>query len=152
MLNLNHTPFEVIAKIEPHVWLNREEIWWYITTIKCACGWVCLILNILGTYSRIISANQLPVILLVILFCRAHFTVNDELPNRLSCGTVRGYVVHHTRLMYSKNHFQLQSIFVCNLQVRVRPNIRAFTRTGVLFEDGEEACDVDQVTIYLIYY
>lgn len=47
---------------------------------------------------------------------RAHWTVNDELPNRLSCGTIL-----------------------------VKPNIQAFTETGLNFQDGSEAKNVDQV-------
>lgn len=48
----------------------------------------------------------------------AHPTVNDELPNRIACGTVR-----------------------------IKPNIREFTENGVIFEDGSEVNDVDQVLL-----
>lgn len=48
----------------------------------------------------------------------AHFTVNDELPNRLSCGTVR-----------------------------IRSNIRCFTRNDVIFDDGTIADNVDHVIL-----
>lgn len=48
---------------------------------------------------------------------RAHLTVNDELPNRLSCGTII-----------------------------VKPNIREFTESGVIFED-ERRVDLDHVSV-----
>ncbi|KAI3416346.1 Dimethylaniline monooxygenase N-oxide-forming [Globodera pallida] len=48
----------------------------------------------------------------------AHLTVNDELPNRLCCGSIR-----------------------------VRPNIRQFTQNGVIFEDGTLLEGVDQVIL-----
>ncbi|CAJ0604335.1 unnamed protein product [Cylicocyclus nassatus] len=46
----------------------------------------------------------------------AHPTVNDELPNRIACGTVR-----------------------------VKPNIREFTEDGIVFEDGSHIEGVDDV-------
>ncbi|VDM73694.1 unnamed protein product [Strongylus vulgaris] len=46
----------------------------------------------------------------------AHPTVNDELPNRIACGTVR-----------------------------VKPNIREFTENGITFEDGSHVENVDEV-------
>ncbi|KHJ85090.1 Flavin-binding monooxygenase-like protein [Oesophagostomum dentatum] len=46
----------------------------------------------------------------------AHPTVNDELPNRIACGTVR-----------------------------VKPNIREFTETGIIFDDGSHVENVDEV-------
>ncbi|KAK6746691.1 hypothetical protein RB195_000142 [Necator americanus] len=48
----------------------------------------------------------------------AHPTVNDELPNRIACGTVR-----------------------------VRPNIQKFTENGVIFEDGSFVEHVDEVIL-----
>uniref|UniRef100_A0A1I7XX52 Flavin-containing monooxygenase n=1 Tax=Steinernema glaseri TaxID=37863 RepID=A0A1I7XX52_9BILA len=49
-------------------------------------------------------------------FLEAHVTVNDELPNRIISGTVV-----------------------------VKPNIERFTETGVVFDDGTEAENVDTV-------
>ncbi|KJH49513.1 Flavin-binding monooxygenase-like protein [Dictyocaulus viviparus] len=48
----------------------------------------------------------------------AHPTVNDELPNRIASGTLR-----------------------------IKPNIREFTTKGVIFEDGSEVDDVDEVLL-----
>ncbi|KAI1733190.1 flavin-binding monooxygenase-like domain-containing protein [Ditylenchus destructor] len=48
----------------------------------------------------------------------AHWTVNDELPNRLSCGTIL-----------------------------VKPNIQTFTETGLIFLDGSETKNVDEVIL-----
>lgn len=48
----------------------------------------------------------------------AHPTVNDELPNRIACGTVR-----------------------------IKPNISKFTETGVLFEDGSLIEQVDEIVM-----
>uniref|UniRef100_A0A915DHG7 Flavin-containing monooxygenase n=1 Tax=Ditylenchus dipsaci TaxID=166011 RepID=A0A915DHG7_9BILA len=48
----------------------------------------------------------------------AHWTVNDELPNRLACGTVV-----------------------------VKPNIQSFTPNGIVFVDGSEVKHVDQVVM-----
>ncbi|RCN39243.1 Flavin-binding monooxygenase-like protein [Ancylostoma caninum] len=48
----------------------------------------------------------------------AHPTVNDELPNRIACGTVR-----------------------------VKPNISEFTENGVTFEDGTHVENVDEVIL-----
>ncbi|PAV84801.1 hypothetical protein WR25_13705 [Diploscapter pachys] len=47
-----------------------------------------------------------------------HSTVNDELPNRIISGTVR-----------------------------VKPNIKRFTESGVIFEDGTEVDHVDEVVL-----
>ncbi len=47
----------------------------------------------------------------------AHPTVNDELPNRIACGTVI-----------------------------VKGNITEFTENGVKFEDGTEVNNVDEVS------
>ncbi|KAE9419125.1 hypothetical protein Angca_004223, partial [Angiostrongylus cantonensis] len=52
------------------------------------------------------------------IFSGAHPTVNDELPNRIACGTVR-----------------------------MKPNIRQFTENGVIFEDGSEVNDVDVIIL-----
>lgn len=52
-----------------------------------------------------------------------HPTVNDELPNRLANGTVK-----------------------------IRPNIREFTETGIIFEDGTQVDDVDQVVFSTGYF
>ena len=49
--------------------------------------------------------------------------MNDELPNRLSCDTVR-----------------------------IRSNIRCFTSNDVIFDDGTIADNVDHVSIYLMNY
>ena len=49
----------------------------------------------------------------------AHPTINDELPNRIISGTVR-----------------------------VKPDIKQFTETGVVFEDGSEVEHVDEVTLW----
>jgi len=49
-------------------------------------------------------------------FLEAHVTVNDELPNRIACGTVV-----------------------------VKPNIGKFTETGIVYEDGTLAEQVDVV-------
>lgn len=46
----------------------------------------------------------------------AHPTVNDELPNRIACGTIR-----------------------------IKPNISKFTEEGVLFDDGSKIDKVDEV-------
>ncbi|EGT34715.1 hypothetical protein CAEBREN_16251 [Caenorhabditis brenneri] len=48
----------------------------------------------------------------------AHITVNDELPNRIACGTVR-----------------------------VKPGIKSFTETSIEFEDGSIVEDVDEVLL-----
>ncbi|CAP25130.1 Protein CBG04431 [Caenorhabditis briggsae] len=48
----------------------------------------------------------------------AHPTVNDELPNRIACGTVR-----------------------------IKPNIANFTEHGVVFEDGSKLDQVDEVVM-----
>uniref|UniRef100_A0A8R1DWI1 Flavin-containing monooxygenase n=1 Tax=Caenorhabditis japonica TaxID=281687 RepID=A0A8R1DWI1_CAEJA len=48
----------------------------------------------------------------------AHPTVNDELPNRIACGTVR-----------------------------IKPNINKFTEHGVLFDDGTKLEHVDEVVM-----
>uniref|UniRef100_A0A914CYJ3 Flavin-containing monooxygenase n=1 Tax=Acrobeloides nanus TaxID=290746 RepID=A0A914CYJ3_9BILA len=48
----------------------------------------------------------------------AHPTVNDELPNRLACGTVI-----------------------------VKPNIKEFTETGLIFEDDSRVDNVDEVIL-----
>lgn len=50
--------------------------------------------------------------------CRAHLTLNDELPNRIACGTVR-----------------------------VKPGIKSFTETGVQFDDGSFVEGVDEVIL-----
>ena len=52
------------------------------------------------------------------IYFSAHFTMNDELPNRLSCGTVR-----------------------------IRSNIRCFTHNADIFDDGTIADNVDHVSI-----
>ncbi|VDM40357.1 unnamed protein product [Toxocara canis] len=48
----------------------------------------------------------------------AHPTVNDELPNRIACGTVI-----------------------------IKPNIASFTENGILFEDGSHIEHVDEVVV-----
>ncbi|CAD6187813.1 unnamed protein product [Caenorhabditis auriculariae] len=48
----------------------------------------------------------------------AHPTVNDELPNRIACGTIR-----------------------------IKPNIVKFTENGIVFEDGTKVEQVDEVVM-----
>uniref|UniRef100_A0A8R1EEP5 Flavin-containing monooxygenase n=1 Tax=Caenorhabditis japonica TaxID=281687 RepID=A0A8R1EEP5_CAEJA len=51
-------------------------------------------------------------------FNSAHPTVNDELPNRIACGTVR-----------------------------VKPGIQSFTENSIIFEDGSRVENVDEVIL-----
>ncbi|EFP10703.1 hypothetical protein CRE_03531 [Caenorhabditis remanei] len=51
----------------------------------------------------------------------AHPTVNDELPNRIACGTVR-----------------------------IKPNIANFTEYGIVFQDGSKIEHVDEVTVFVV--